>query len=59
VDRGAERGGNPAISLPVLVNGRPLGVQLVGRRGDDGRLLALGRTVLEVLGTPLVTLPGA
>ncbi len=51
--------GNPAISLPVLVNGRPLGVQLVGRRGDDGRLLALGRTVLEVLGTPLVTLPGA
>lgn len=49
--------GNPALTLPVLVNGRPVGVQLVGKRGDDGRLLALGRMVLEVLGTPLVTLP--
>ena len=32
--------GMPAISLPLLrgANGMPLGVQLVGRRGDDGRL---------------------
>ena len=49
--------GNPGLTLPVLVNGRPVGVQLVGKRGEDGRLLALGRMVLEVLGTPLVTLP--
>ncbi|MBK8593894.1 MAG: hypothetical protein IPN77_33285 [Sandaracinaceae bacterium] len=50
--------GNPAINLPVLVNGRPLGVPLVGRRGDDGRLLALSRTVLGARNL-LVTLPGA
>ena len=33
--------GLPAISLPLLVgeNGLPIGVQLVGRRFDDGRLL--------------------
>lgn len=33
--------GLPAISLPLLqgANGLPLGVQLVGRFGDDGRLL--------------------
>ncbi len=33
--------GTPAITLPLLVgaNGLPLGVQLVGRRGDDARLL--------------------
>ena len=33
--------GMPAISLPLLVgeNGLPIGVQLVGRRFDDGRLL--------------------
>ncbi|MDP3083900.1 MAG: amidase, partial [Rubrivivax sp.] len=33
--------GMPAISLPLLQgdNGLPIGVQLVGRRGDDARLL--------------------
>ncbi|MEQ1671578.1 MAG: amidase family protein, partial [Hyphomicrobium sp.] len=32
--------GMPAISLPLLnVKGLPLGVQLVGRRGEDGALL--------------------
>ena len=33
--------GTPAITLPLLqgASGMPLGVQLVGRRGDDGRLL--------------------
>jgi Asp-tRNA(Asn)/Glu-tRNA(Gln) amidotransferase A subunit family amidase len=33
--------GMPAISLPLMVgeNGLPIGVQLVGRRFDDGRLL--------------------
>ena len=31
----------PAISLPLLhgANGMPIGVQLVGLRGNDGRLL--------------------
>ena len=33
--------GLPAVSLPLMVgeNGLPIGVQLVGRRLDDGRLL--------------------
>ena len=33
--------GMPAVSLPLLTgpNGLPVGVQLVGRRGDDARLL--------------------
>ena len=37
--------GMPAISLPIMKgeNGLPLGVQLVGRRGDDARLLRTAR----------------
>ena len=32
--------GVPAVTLPLLeADGMPLGVQLIGRRGDDGRLL--------------------
>jgi aspartyl-tRNA(Asn)/glutamyl-tRNA(Gln) amidotransferase subunit A len=33
--------GVPAVTLPLLQasDGRPMGVQLIGRRGDDGRLL--------------------
>ena len=42
--------GLPAVVVPVLVEGRPVGVQLVGRPGDEHRLLAAaarieGRTV--------------
>jgi Asp-tRNA(Asn)/Glu-tRNA(Gln) amidotransferase A subunit family amidase len=37
--------GTPAISLPLLEgpNGMPIGVQLVGRRGNDARLLRTAR----------------
>lgn len=37
--------GTPAIALPLLQSGGglPIGVQLVGRRGDDGRLLRTAR----------------
>ena len=36
--------GVPAITLPLLqADGLPMGVQLVGRRGDDGRLLRSAR----------------
>ncbi len=37
--------GMPAISLPLMqgANGLPMGVQLVGRRGDDARLLRTAR----------------
>ena len=41
--------GTPAITLPLLVgaNGLPLGVQLVGRRGDDARLLRTARWLVH------------
>jgi Asp-tRNA(Asn)/Glu-tRNA(Gln) amidotransferase A subunit family amidase len=36
--------GMPTVSLPLLeVEGFPVGVQLVGLRHDDGRLLRAGR----------------
>ena len=43
--------GMPAISLPLLhgENGLPLGVQLVGRRGDDARLLRTARWVVRAV----------
>ena len=43
--------GMPAISLPLMqgANGLPLGVQLVGRRGYDARLLRTARWLIEKL----------
>jgi Asp-tRNA(Asn)/Glu-tRNA(Gln) amidotransferase A subunit family amidase len=36
--------GVPAVTLPLLeADGMPMGVQLVGPRGDDGRLLRTAR----------------
>lgn len=50
--------GNPATSIPVRIASHPLplGVQLIGKRGDDARLLALAKAVLDELGTPLLPL---
>ncbi len=41
--------GVPAVSLPLLeaADGRPIGVQLVGRRGDDGRLLRTAAWLMD------------
>jgi len=41
--------GMPAISIPLLQgeNGMPIGVQLVGPRGDDARLLRTARWLVE------------
>jgi Asp-tRNA(Asn)/Glu-tRNA(Gln) amidotransferase A subunit family amidase len=41
--------GMPAISLPLLQagNGLPVGIQLVGRLGDDARLLRTARWLVE------------
>ncbi|HVL59085.1 MAG TPA: amidase [Burkholderiaceae bacterium] len=41
--------GMPAVNLPILVgeNGLPLGVQLVGARGSDARLLRTARWLAE------------
>lgn len=47
--------GQPAISLPLPVAGLPVGLQLIGRRGDDARLLAIAARVERALaaGEPL------
>lgn len=44
--------GVPAITLPLLegANGLPIGVQLIGRRGHDGRLLRTARWLMKTLG---------
>ncbi|MBE0547170.1 MAG: amidase [Rubrivivax sp.] len=43
--------GMPALSLPLLhgEDGLPLGVQLVGRRGDDARLLRTARWLVQTV----------
>lgn len=43
--------GTPALALPLLTGpaGMPLGVQLVARRGDDGRLLRTARWLVDHL----------
>jgi Asp-tRNA(Asn)/Glu-tRNA(Gln) amidotransferase A subunit family amidase len=44
--------GMPAITLPILQgsHGMPMGVQLVGRRGDDARLLRTARWLVNLVG---------
>lgn len=44
--------GVPTVSLPILTgsNGMPIGVQLVGARGNDARLLRTARWLVETLG---------
>jgi Asp-tRNA(Asn)/Glu-tRNA(Gln) amidotransferase A subunit family amidase len=41
--------GMPAVTLPLLSadNGLPMGIQLVGRRGDDARLLRTARWLVD------------
>lgn len=43
--------GTPSVSLPLMQgeSGLPLGVQLVGRRGDDARLLRTANWLVETL----------
>ena len=43
--------GMPAVSLPLMrgANGLPIGVQVVGRRGDDARLLRSARWLVHAL----------
>ena len=45
--------GMPAITLPLLTgaNGLPIGVQLVGKRGDDARLLRTANWLVRTLST--------
>ncbi|HJQ58978.1 MAG TPA: amidase family protein, partial [Vineibacter sp.] len=44
--------GVPTVSLPLLLapSGLPIGVQLVGRRGNDARLLRTARWLVDMLG---------
>ncbi len=53
--------GHPAVSIPVWLDGhpRPMGVQIVGRHGRAGELLALARSVMTALGTPIAPLAPA
>ncbi len=46
--------GLPAVSLPLMVgdNGLPIGVQLVGRRFDDARLLRSANWLVRRLAAP-------
>jgi len=43
--------GTPAVTLPLLhgENGMPIGVQLVGRRGNDARLLRTARWLADTI----------
>jgi Asp-tRNA(Asn)/Glu-tRNA(Gln) amidotransferase A subunit family amidase len=45
--------GMPAVSVPLMrgENGLPLGVQLVGQRGDDARLLRTARWLVGRVGS--------
>jgi Asp-tRNA(Asn)/Glu-tRNA(Gln) amidotransferase A subunit family amidase len=45
--------GLPALNLPILTGegGMPLGLQLIGERGGDERLLRTAQIVLTKLGT--------
>jgi amidase len=49
---GFNASGQPALSLPggKSANGLPIGVQLVGRRGQDRQLIGLGMALEEALG---------
>ncbi|MND07184.1 putative amidase [compost metagenome] len=44
----------PALNLPLMrgENGLPIGVQLVGKRGDDARLLRTARWLLGRIQAP-------
>lgn len=46
--------GTPAVTIPVLTasNGMPMGVQVVGRRGNDARLLRTARWLFKELSGP-------
>jgi aspartyl-tRNA(Asn)/glutamyl-tRNA(Gln) amidotransferase subunit A len=45
----ANMAGLPAVALPAgTADGLPVGVQLIGRTGDDGRLLAVAEAVARV-----------
>lgn len=49
---GFNASGQPAMNIPVRVDGvaGPVGVQVIARRGDDARLIALARQLEEALG---------
>jgi len=41
--------GTPAISIPLKTSGLPVGMQLIGKRGDDDKLLQIARTFSTLL----------
>lgn len=49
--------GHPAISLPAAAPGLPVGLQIVGRRGETGRLLAIAAACEKIVGRCRSTRP--
>jgi len=38
----------PAVTMPLLgVNGLPVGIQVVGQQGEDARMTAIARWIME------------
>ncbi len=52
--------GLPALCIPVGFGtaGLPMGLQLIGKRGDDARVLRVGHTYHEITGFPQKRAPG-
>jgi amidase len=42
--------GNPVVTMPIATEGLPIGVQLVGSRWQDRRLLAIAQALTEITG---------
>jgi amidase len=42
--------GNPVVTLPIATEGLPIGVQLVGSRWQDRKLLAIAQALTEITG---------
>jgi len=50
--------GHPVVTFPVgLADGLPVGLQVVGRHGDDAALIALARALADRLGVPMGVTP--
>jgi Asp-tRNA(Asn)/Glu-tRNA(Gln) amidotransferase A subunit family amidase len=43
--------GHPSITVPCVRDGLPIGMQLIGRHGDEDRVLAAARMVERIFGT--------
>jgi aspartyl-tRNA(Asn)/glutamyl-tRNA(Gln) amidotransferase subunit A len=49
--------GNPVVNLPLFTDseGMPMGIQIIGKRGDDGRTLRTARWLVKQLQKEVAT----